>query len=948
MEQRTTEQRHDTLPPPPEHAKGEPANGAHPAVSWRLAAVMAGFDTLVNRTRETVERAWESPFARDWRRRMSVWHASPYSGATALLAGTALITLLVAAINHVAVTLPNPGVIYLPLIAMLAYHWNWRHGAVASICQLICVYLLFTPPAFAIKHLGASQDEQLITLALVDAFILALVQLARARRDEAEREALRYAALNTIGTALSGELDEGRLLNLIAQTARDLTGAGFAAFTLRPVDALGRPLVPAEGNLFHLAAVVGVTPEQEALFRRVPLGGEGLLAPIFRHGVPVRVADALLLTHTTPPVGHKAALEEGGAGGEPLSPRDAARAQALAYAHGDVDVEALRGVGAPRGHPVVRSFLGAPLLDREGQVRGGLLLGHSQPGRFTPDDEILLQALATQAAVALENARLYRAAQTQARELDAVFESISDGVSVVNTDGVVLHENRSAATIRAALPEHNQDANALAAEVREPVARVLAGAPVISTSVVLPNANGEQREYEVSASPLVTEKAHTARGKAGTAGRNHSEGRAHDADGVETSGAVIVWHDVTETQKLFAERAARAQTEEQRTLLQMVVDEMPSGVYLVRGREGRLVLANQAAAEVWGAQWPVGASMAEFLAASGTQIVGLDGAPLLADELVTLRVLRTGDAERHYQEIVRRPDGTSLAILLNAVALDLRIVRGILLPGESGAARDMPWHVDDDSMALIVLQDMTALKEAERLKDEFIAIAAHELKTPMAAVKGYADMLVRQSERDAQSRLAAWQTEALETIDQATSRLVELTNDLLDVTRIQAGRLELHPEPHDLVALARRVVKRFRVTTDSHTLQIVVEGSTDFVVACLDVSRTEQVLGNLLSNAIKYSPDGGTITIGIREDVSRMLAELRVQDHGIGIPEKQQAQLFQRFSRADNARDLGIAGTGLGLYLCREVMELQGGRIWFTSAEGHGSTFYLSLPLATE
>ena len=102
---------------------------------------------------------------------------------------------------------------------------------------------------------------------------------SRQDRSSAEQAASRLAALNRIGIALSRELNETRLLHLIAQTARDLTGAGFAAFTLRPVNELGQPLVPAEGTLFHLAAVVGVTGEQEALFRRMPLGGEGLLAP---------------------------------------------------------------------------------------------------------------------------------------------------------------------------------------------------------------------------------------------------------------------------------------------------------------------------------------------------------------------------------------------------------------------------------------------------------------------------------------------------------------------------------------------------------------------------------------------------------------------------------------------------------------------------------------------
>jgi GAF domain-containing protein len=183
------------------------------------------------------------------------------------------------------------------------------------------------------------------------------------------------------------ESDETRLVHFIAQTACDLTGAAFAAFGLRSLNEEGQAPVPSEGNLFHLAAVVGVTPEQEALFRHMLLEEEGLLAPIFRHGVPVLVADVLTFASTETPA--------------PAALRDVARPTAPAATLRDVPAEDTPSVGVPAGHPLVRSFLGVPVLASQGEVRGGLLVGHREPGHFTPEDKALLMGLARQAAVAL-------------------------------------------------------------------------------------------------------------------------------------------------------------------------------------------------------------------------------------------------------------------------------------------------------------------------------------------------------------------------------------------------------------------------------------------------------------------------------------------------------------------------------------------------------------------
>jgi signal transduction histidine kinase len=139
------------------------------------------------------------------------------------------------------------------------------------------------------------------------------------------------------------------------------------------------------------------------------------------------------------------------------------------------------------------------------------------------------------------------------------------------------------------------------------------------------------------------------------------------------------------------------------------------------------------------------------------------------------------------------------------------------------------------------------------------------------------------------------------------------------------------------------VVKRLQLTTERHPLSLTT--SAEHIVVEVDPQRLEQVLSNLLGNAIKYSPQGGPIAITLQEETAQQMVELSIQDHGIGIPADQQAQIFGRFMRAENVRAHGIGGTGLGLYLCRELVERQGGRIWFESVEGEGSTFRVALPV---
>ena len=885
-----------------------------------------------NKFTRQVTTVWNSPRVTELRATVAKWQKLQYSGTVILVIGTVLATLLIMALDRTSLLLPNSGLVYLPLVAFLAYYWNWRYAVIATLLQLFCVYFFFIPPTSALKPLNTASVIQLVTLAAVTGFVIAIVQLARLRRLMAEHAAERLTALNRIGTALTSELEEKRLLHLIAETARDLTGAGFAAFTLRPINELGQPLVPSEGNLFFLAAVVGVTKAQEAQFQRMGLGGEGLLAPIFRHGVPVRVADAL--EYMPRPENIQSAKLRA----RSLESRDSARQAAFEYAHGHRTKEGLRSLGVPAGHPLVRSFLGAPLLDRNGNVLGGLLLGHSEPDRFTQDDEVLLVGITAQAAVALENARLYSAAQAQAQELDAIFESIVDGVALVDDKGKVLRENKTAHHLLKTLGKNTEVSEELLHRV---AAHALNGDRDTSIPLTVVDGSKEEREYLVSASPLRQPTMGSGSLPAveafNTLVSDTQVNKQTANSQAVTTGAVVVWHDVTEARKLLIERQAHAETEARRALLQTVIDELPSGVYLVSGRDARLVLANRAVTEVWGASWTYGQPMSDFLNTNGIRVFRIDGRPLALEDLATLRAVQTGESVYHYQETIVHRDGTTLPILANAVAIDPQVL-GLYSQEESNHGSEMP-----EPAAIVVQQDVTALKEAERLKDEFIGIAAHELRTPLAVVKGFAQTLIVQTARGKGPELADWQTEAIQDIDQATSRLVELTEDLLDVTRLQAGRLQLQFEPTDLVALVQRTLKRFSVTTERH--QIAVETAEENIVVTIDPRRIEQVVSNLISNAIKYSPDGGNIEIAIRADMSANTALLCIRDYGIGIPSYQQGRIFSRFMRADNAHAHNIGGTGLGLYLCRELIERHNGRIWFESVEGQGSTFYVSLPL---
>ncbi|GEN07430.1 PAS domain S-box-containing protein [Myxococcus fulvus] len=229
-------------------------------------------------------------------------------------------------------------------------------------------------------------------------------------------------------------------------------------------------------------------------------------------------------------------------------------------------------------------------------------------------------------------------------------------------------------------------------------------------------------------------------------------------------------------------------------------------------------------------------------------------------------------------------------------------------------------------------------REAIRVRDDFLSIASHELKTPLTPLSLRLATLERRLERG-----ESVDPTTLRHARQHLLRMTGLINDLLDASRIEAGRLALHPQATRLDSLVEHVLQAMEAQRGGHELRY--ERPERDVQVFADPYRLEQVVTNLVENAFKYSPDGGVIHIKL--ETRGELALLSVKDPGIGIPEDQQKLLFERYFRARNVSSRSYGGLGLGLYISRDIVERHGGRIWVESQVGEGSTFHVALPLLT-
>lgn len=319
---------------------------------------------------------------------------------------------------------------------------------------------------------------------------------------------------------------------------------------------------------------------------------------------------------------------------------------------------------------------------------------------------------------------------------------------------------------------------------------------------------------------------------------------------------------------------------------------------------------------------------------NATTMLDLDG-PALVDK--KLQELPETDIINGIQKVVNQTleHGFSMEEMV-----EQNISEGNVIPIAIGCAQLRDQQMNNQGI-VVILRDMTASKELERLrkldqmKDEFVANVTHELRTPLTSIKAYTESLQDMIEENDTA------IEFLEVIEEESDRLMALIEDLLSLSKITEGSMDLDRDNISLKDLLEHIIERCKATTDSHTFAFTFH--TDRKEIRADYDLLYEVFENLISNAIKYSPDGGEISIDVHRDGAYI--KVSIQDDGIGMTEEETEKIFDQFYRAPTANEQQIQGTGLGLAITQNIVDSHGGEILVDSEKGVGTTFTVALPI---
>ncbi len=685
---------------------------------------------------------------------------------------------------------------------------------------------------------------------------------------ETQRRLAQLNALLEINQSLSSETPIQELLELVTLSAHGLLDASNTVLYL----------LDEKAQLLQPMAAVGT---DSVLLRQTPLRvGEGLTGLVVQSRRPHILNEAHLSTISK----H---LE-----GTPLEPE---------------------------------ALLAVPLV-LEGMAVGALTVSRYGEGvQFAPADLEVAELLASQAVVALNNARLYSQIRKRVEDMASLNRIARTVGSSLDLDEVlrrvIAELNRSfrveAGSILLVDPERNDLYFATTLEgglerfldVRLPLGVGIVGDVARTGRPALVNdPAADPRFYSKISSdvgfttrnilcvPLISRDR-----VIGVIELLNKEGGNFDPEDLERlqgiAGTVAV---AIENARLHA------QTDAERGRLTAILTSTADAV-VATDAQGRLLLINPAAAHTFhlNPQEQIGRPFQEALSHEGLRSLFERAAAMdhsLTEELA-----------------VEGPDGKVRTLYAN-----ISPVRGV--GGQTLG------HV-------AAMQDITTFKELDRVKSEFVATVSHDLKTPLTAIRGFADLVA------ISGSLSEQQKEFIGRIKEVTQEMAALIGDLLDLGKIEAG-VEMEQIPCDLKALAAEVLHdlEFRALEKKIALEMQAPEKVPPVIG--DPGRLKQVLMNLIGNAIKYTPEGGHVWIRISSEDGRLLTS--VQDTGIGISPHDQKQIFHKFYRVRTEETAHVEGTGLGLSIARSIVERHGGRIWVESELGKGSTFFFTLPLASQ
>jgi PAS domain S-box-containing protein len=704
--------------------------------------------------------------------------------------------------------------------------------------------------------------------------------------------------LAEVARIVSGELDLEKLVQAITDAATELTGAQFGAFFYNVTDEAGES--------FMLYTISGVPREA---FSKFPMPrNTAIFAPTFVGSGTVRSANI----QKDPRYGHN-----------------------LPY-H-----------GMPAGHLPVVSYLAVPVITREGNVLGGIFFGHEEEGVFSDAEERIAEALAAQAAVAIDNARLYRtlredrarSAASERRYRSLVLTTPTpQAVSAANAEGNREEDSPSWRELTGQSFEQMRGRgflDAISPSDRERVTRAwddaIASRATFDAQYRLRVADGSYRWFASRAVPV-----YDAKGNIGEWVSTTTD--IHDAKVSDDARRFLA-----KATELFSSSLNYEET--LKTLTSLAVPEIADWCTVDIADETHLPHRRLAVAHVDPAKteyaWELYRKYPSDPENDQVAAVMRSGKPQLVSTI----------PEGTFEALVK--DEEQLRIVHELGIFSWMIVplrsRGRVLGAISFVSSDSQrrfteidlHHAEEFARRASVAIDNSMLyrdaQEANRAKDEFLATLSHELRTPMTSILGWARLLRMGLPVDEEK-------DAVEAIEKSALVQAQLIDDILDVSRIISGKLRVDPVPVDLRTIAEAALTTVHPAAHARNIDILTSFPPSLPAVAGDEGRLQQVIWNLLSNAIKFTPRGGTVTVRITSAGS--LLRLTVQDTGEGISPEFLPHVFEAFRQQDSSTTRVHGGIGLGLAIVRYIVELHGGRVSVESAgSGKGSTFMVELPV---